>query len=137
VGAGQRADVQLYPRQRHGERRKGCHYRGQHRNGGKRHGTTPFKNAIILPVKSAGALTWINGQSPRPCMVLLKRDPGSLVAMSLLWIIRLLLTLPALVAAKVVAYDLFDFGFVGTSVVFLVIIGFAVLATGWTIRHDV
>jgi hypothetical protein len=57
--------------------------------------------------------------------------------MSLLWIIRLLLTLPALIAAKVVAYDLFDFGFVGTSVVFLVIIGFAVLATGWTIRHDV
>jgi hypothetical protein len=54
-----------------------------------------------------------------------------------LWIVRLLLTLPALVAAKVVAHDFLDFGFVGTSVVFLVIIGFAVLATGWTIRHDV
>jgi hypothetical protein len=57
--------------------------------------------------------------------------------MSLLWIIRLLLTLPALIAAKVVAHDLLDYGFVGTFVVFLVIIGFAVLATGWTIRHDV
>ena len=48
-----------------------------------------------------------------------------------------MLTLPAVIAAKVVAHDLLDFGFVGTFVVFLVIIGFAVLATGWTIRHDV
>ena len=90
----------------------------------------------ILPVKLSRALTWINGLSPR-CSRVQRAEPDSLVAMSLLWIIRLLLALPALVAAKLVAYDLFDFGFVGTSVVFLVIIGFAVLATGWTIRHDV
>ena len=53
------------------------------------------------------------------------------------WIIRLLLTLPVMIAAHLVARDLFDFGFVGTLAVFIVIIGFAVLATGWTLRHDV
>ena len=95
-----------------------------------------FGIGTLVHDRDGGALTWINGPSYRSSKVVrAEREP--LIAMSLLWIIRLLLTLPALVAAKVVAQDLLDFGFVGTFVVFLVIVGFAVLATGWTIRHDV
>jgi hypothetical protein len=128
--------MQLQPRQRRGEGCKHHDDRGEHRNGAKRHGHGSFEWQPSCPGKSARALTWINGMPLRPCRFQ-RAEPETLIAMSLLWIIRLLLTLPALIAAKVVAHDLFDFGFVGTSLVFLVIIGFAVLATGWTIRHDV
>ena len=54
----------------------------------------------------------------------------------MLWIIRILLTLPALIAAFFLGHDVLDFGVVGTAVVFVIIIGFAVWATGRTIRHD-
>ncbi len=51
--------------------------------------------------------------------------------------IRLLLTLPALIAAWFVANDVLSFGLVETVVAVTLIIGFAVVATGWTIRRDV
>jgi len=54
----------------------------------------------------------------------------------MLWIIRILLAVPAMIGARFIGHDLLDFGIVGTAVVFVVIIGFAVLATGWTIRRD-
>lgn len=54
----------------------------------------------------------------------------------MLWIIRILLTLPAMIAARLLGHDVLDFGFVGTAVVFVIIIGFAVWATERTIRHD-
>ena len=52
-------------------------------------------------------------------------------------IIRLLLTLPALSAAWFVANDALSLGFIETIVAVALIIGFAVVATGWTIRRDV
>jgi hypothetical protein len=55
---------------------------------------------------------------------------------TMVWLIRILLTLPAALGARLVGYDLLDFGFVGTAVVFVIIIGFAVWATERTIRHD-
>ena len=54
----------------------------------------------------------------------------------MLWIIRILLTLPAMLGAWLVGHDLLDFGFVGSAVVFVFIIGFAIWATERTIRHD-
>jgi hypothetical protein len=54
----------------------------------------------------------------------------------MLWIIRILLALPAMIAARLVGHDVLDFGFVGTAIVFVIIIGFAVWATDRTIRHD-
>ena len=54
----------------------------------------------------------------------------------MLWIIRILLTLPAAIAARLVGRDLLDFGFLGTAAIFAIIIGFAIWATGRTIRHD-
>lgn len=54
----------------------------------------------------------------------------------MLWLIRILLTLPAALAARFLGYDVLDFGFVGTAVVFVIIIGFAIWATERTIRHD-
>jgi hypothetical protein len=52
-------------------------------------------------------------------------------------IIRLLLTLPALIAAWFVANDALSLGLIETIVAVALIIGFAVVATGWTIRRDV
>ena len=52
----------------------------------------------------------------------------------MLWIIRILLTLPAMLVAWLVGHDLLDFGFVGSAVVFVFIIGFAIWATERTIR---
>ncbi len=52
-------------------------------------------------------------------------------------IIRLLLALPALVAAWFVANDDLGLGLIETIVAVALIVGFAVLATGWTIRRDV
>ena len=49
------------------------------------------------------------------------------------WILRVLLSLPALIATGF-AYDTLDPIAAGISVI--LIIGFAVVATGWTIRHD-
>jgi hypothetical protein len=54
----------------------------------------------------------------------------------MLWIIRILLSLAAMLGARLVGHDLLDFGFVGTAVVFIFIIGFAIWATDRTIRHD-
>ena len=51
----------------------------------------------------------------------------------MLWILRLILTLPALIAAGLAREAL---GPVLTVLSMIVIIGFAVIATGWTIRHD-
>jgi len=44
----------------------------------------------------------------------------------MLWIIRILLTLPAAFAG----HDVLDLGFAGTAAVFVIIIGFAIWATG-------
>jgi hypothetical protein len=52
-------------------------------------------------------------------------------------IIRLFLALPALVAAWFVANDNLGLGLIETIVAVALIVGFAVLATGWTIRRDV
>jgi len=54
----------------------------------------------------------------------------------MLWIVRILLTLSAALAARFLGHDVLDFGFGGTAVVFVIIIGFAVWATERTIRHD-
>ena len=54
----------------------------------------------------------------------------------MLWIIRILLTLPAMLGAWLVGHDLLDFGLLGTTVAFVIIIGFAIWATERTIRHD-
>jgi hypothetical protein len=54
----------------------------------------------------------------------------------MLWLVRILLTLPAALGARLVGHDLLDLGFVGTAVVFIIIIGFAIWATERTIRHD-
>jgi hypothetical protein len=51
----------------------------------------------------------------------------------MMWILRVLLTLSALVAAGL-AYD--TLGPVVTLAGVILIIGFAVVATGWTIRRD-
>jgi hypothetical protein len=53
-----------------------------------------------------------------------------------LWIIRVLLAFSAMIAARFVGDDFLDLGAIGTVVVIILIIGFAVLATSWTIRHD-
>ncbi|WP_426408523.1 hypothetical protein [Bradyrhizobium ganzhouense] len=50
-----------------------------------------------------------------------------------MWILRGCLTLPALIATSW-AHD--TLGFVLTLVGVIAIIGFAVVATGWTIQHD-
>jgi hypothetical protein len=52
-------------------------------------------------------------------------------------IISLLLTVPALVAAWFVATDTLNLGVIETLVAVTLIIGFAVVATAWTIRRDV
>jgi hypothetical protein len=49
----------------------------------------------------------------------------------------LLLTLPVLAAVLFVANDRWDLSFIGTLAAVTLIVGFAVAATGWTIRHDV
>jgi hypothetical protein len=41
-----------------------------------------------------------------------------------------------MIAARFVGDDFLDLGAIGTVVVIILIIGFAVLATSWTIRHD-
>ena len=51
----------------------------------------------------------------------------------MMWILRILLTLPALIATGL-AYD--RLGPVVTLIGVILIIGFAVVATGWTIRRD-
>ena len=53
----------------------------------------------------------------------------------MLWILRVLLTWPAMLGARVIGHDLLDIGFVGTPV-FVFIIGFAIWATERTIRHN-
>lgn len=50
------------------------------------------------------------------------------------WILRVLLTLPALIAA-VTAYD--KLGPIVTVISVVFIVGFAIVAFGWTIRRDV
>ena len=55
---------------------------------------------------------------------------------SMLRIIRILLILPAAFAARLVGHDVLDLGFAGTAAVFVIIIGFAIWATGRTISHD-
>ena len=52
-------------------------------------------------------------------------------------IISLLLTVPALVAAWFVATDTLNLSLIETLVAVTLIIGFAGVATGWTIRRDV
>jgi hypothetical protein len=52
-------------------------------------------------------------------------------------IIRLLLALPALIAAWFVANDALSLGLIETIVTVALIIGFAVAATGSTIRRDI
>lgn len=52
-------------------------------------------------------------------------------------LIRLLLTLPALIAAWFVANDALSLGLIETIVAVALIIGFAVAATGWTIRRNI
>jgi hypothetical protein len=49
----------------------------------------------------------------------------------------LLLTLPVLADVLFVANDRRDLSSIGTLAAVTLIIGFAVAATGWTIRHDV
>lgn len=49
------------------------------------------------------------------------------------WILRAILALPALIATGF-AYD--TLGPIVTGVSVILIIGFAIVATGWTIRHD-
>jgi hypothetical protein len=51
----------------------------------------------------------------------------------MLWLLRALLSLPALIALGF-THDVL--GPVATFVSVILIIGFAVVATGWTIRHD-
>jgi hypothetical protein len=48
-----------------------------------------------------------------------------------------LLALPVLAAVLFVANDRWDLSFIGTLAAVTLIVGFAVAATGWTIRHDV
>jgi hypothetical protein len=64
--------------------------------------------------------------------VLIKSDGESMMQ-----IIRQLLTLLALVATWFVATDVLSLGLIETLVAVTLIIGFAVVATGWTIRRDV
>ena len=52
-------------------------------------------------------------------------------------IIRVLLTLLASIAAWFVANDALSLGLIETVVAVALIIGFAVVATGWTIRRDI
>lgn len=52
-------------------------------------------------------------------------------------IIGLLLSLPAWIVAWLVAGDALDLGLIETLVAVTLIIGFAVVATGWTIRRNV
>jgi hypothetical protein len=52
-------------------------------------------------------------------------------------ITRLLLTLAAGIAAWFVANDALSLGLIENLVAVALIIGFAVVATGWTIRRDV
>jgi len=52
-------------------------------------------------------------------------------------IIRLILALPALITAWLVADDALNLSLVETLVAVTLIVGFAVAATGWTIRRDV
>jgi hypothetical protein len=52
-------------------------------------------------------------------------------------IISLLFALPALIATWFVANDLLNLSLIETVVSLTLIIGFAVVATGWTIRRDV
>ena len=52
----------------------------------------------------------------------------------MMWILRVLLTVPVLIAA-VVSHD--RLGPIVTIVAVIFIIGFAVAAAGWTIRRDV
>jgi hypothetical protein len=52
-------------------------------------------------------------------------------------IMSLFLTVPALVGAWFVATDALNLGLVETLVAVTLIIGFAVVATGWTIHRDV
>jgi hypothetical protein len=54
----------------------------------------------------------------------------------MLWIIRILLILPAAFVARLVGHDVLDLGLAGTAAVFVIIIGFAIWATGRTISHD-
>jgi hypothetical protein len=51
-----------------------------------------------------------------------------------MWLLRIFLTLPALIAA-VVSHE--ALGPIATVVAVIFIIGFAVMAAGWTIRRDV
>jgi hypothetical protein len=64
--------------------------------------------------------------------VLIKSDGESMMQ-----IISQLLTLLALVATWFVATDVLSLGLIETLVAVTLIIGFAVVATGWTIRRDV
>jgi len=52
-------------------------------------------------------------------------------------LISLLLSLPAAAVALLVPSDAWNFEFVETFAAVILIVGFAVAATGWTIRHDV
>lgn len=52
-------------------------------------------------------------------------------------IASLLLILPALAVALLIANDGWGLSLVETLIAIFVIVGFAVTAAGWTIRHDV
>ena len=52
-------------------------------------------------------------------------------------IIAQILALPALIAAWLVADDALNLVLIETLVAVTLIIGFAVVATGWTIRRDI
>ena len=49
----------------------------------------------------------------------------------------LLLSLPAAMVALLVASDAWNLEFVESFAAIILIVGFAVAATGWTIRHDI
>jgi L-cystine uptake protein TcyP (sodium:dicarboxylate symporter family) len=49
----------------------------------------------------------------------------------------LLLIMPIVAVALLIANDGSDLSFVETLVAVFVIVGFAVTAVGWTVRHDV
>ena len=52
-------------------------------------------------------------------------------------LVGLFLGLPSATVGLLLARDAWNLGFIETFAAVVLIIGFAVVATGWTIRHDV
>lgn len=75
--------------------------------------------------------------SNRPRILPAEPFSGKIDGDPMIQIIRLLLALPALIAAWFVANDALSLGLIETVVAVALIVGFAVAATGWTIRRDV